>query len=213
MYTYDDFSAARSHLTGRTFAGMKGYDAYHYLEQPLLDYMRESAALPSGVGWLFPYLANNFEFVLKDRSQGKNVFYYSSYYQTRKDCLAFLEKITGAIDDPLAIVGSASKRTRLSNVFGLFRYLSWTFALRGMKLDKKGKRYLKYRLAFCVNFRRFIEKNGALLPSMVTKTSKKVVWWKCEQGHEWTASIDSKNRASIPRCPICLGRKKYKGDN
>ena len=166
LYTYEDFSAARDHLKGREFAGMTGYDAYHYLEQPLLEYMRANVPIPSGAGWLFPFVANNFEFDLSQSAKGKNVFYYSGYYQTRKDCLAFLEKITGAIDDPLPLVGRAGTRFRLSNLFNLFRYISWSFALRGMKLDKKGRRYLKYRLAFCVNFRRFLEKNAALLDGM-----------------------------------------------
>lgn len=45
-------------------------------------------------------------------------------------------------------------------------------------------------------------KNGDLLPSMVTPSSGKKVWWICSRGHEWLASIE--HRANGRGCPICL---------
>ena len=45
------------------------------------------------------------------------------------------------------------------------------------------------------------EKNGDLTPNDVTCGSKKKVWWKCKEGHEWEASIDNRNRGT--RCPKC----------
>lgn len=44
-------------------------------------------------------------------------------------------------------------------------------------------------------------KNGDLLPTEVTSGSSKTVWWKCKNGHEWTATINDRNRGSA--CPIC----------
>ena len=42
-----------------------------------------------------------------------------------------------------------------------------------------------------------IHKNGELLPQMVSAGSGKKVWWKCENGHEWQATIASRVFADI----------------
>ncbi|MFQ6583340.1 zinc-ribbon domain-containing protein [Priestia megaterium] len=47
-------------------------------------------------------------------------------------------------------------------------------------------------------------RNGTFTPSMVLPNSNKKAWWKCAQGHEWQASIYSRN-AGVG-CPICSGR-------
>ena len=44
-------------------------------------------------------------------------------------------------------------------------------------------------------------KNSTLMPSMVTAGSEKKVWWKCNKGHEWKATIASRNNGN--GCPIC----------
>ena len=44
-------------------------------------------------------------------------------------------------------------------------------------------------------------KNGALTPRELLANSKKLVWWRCEKGHEYTAS--PKSRACGGGCPIC----------
>lgn len=44
-------------------------------------------------------------------------------------------------------------------------------------------------------------KNAETTPDTVTPGSKKKVWWICEKGHEWTASIYS--RVSGRGCPYC----------
>ena len=46
------------------------------------------------------------------------------------------------------------------------------------------------------------EKNGDLLPSMVSYGSHKKVWWKCRKGHEWQAVINSRTKQHTG-CPIC----------
>ena len=54
------------------------------------------------------------------------------------------------------------------------------------------------------------EKNNGLIPSDVMPNSGKKVWWKCTQGHEWQAIIQSRNRGN--GCPECarIRRKKQK---
>ena len=49
------------------------------------------------------------------------------------------------------------------------------------------------------------EKNNGLTPVDVMPNSNKKVWWKCKTGHEWQATIASRNSGS--GCPIC--RKSY----
>ena len=44
-------------------------------------------------------------------------------------------------------------------------------------------------------------KNGTLKPGDVLPGSKKLVWWRCEKGHEWTAC--PKARVSGADCPTC----------
>lgn len=56
------------------------------------------------------------------------------------------------------------------------------------------------------------EKNAPLTPEDVTVGSEKKVWWKCELGHEWQATVE--NRAlKGNRCPYCAGRKAWPGYN
>jgi hypothetical protein len=48
-------------------------------------------------------------------------------------------------------------------------------------------------------------KNGELNPYMVTRGSRKKVWWKCEVGHEWEAAV--KRRTAGIGCPYCSNQK------
>ena len=52
------------------------------------------------------------------------------------------------------------------------------------------------------------EKNNELSldPNTLTLGSGKKVWWICDKGHEWQATISSRNRGN--GCPYCSGRKK-----
>ena len=47
-------------------------------------------------------------------------------------------------------------------------------------------------------------KNAPLLPQDVTANSGQKVWWQCEEGHEWLATIDSRSNGTS--CPYCSGR-------
>lgn len=48
--------------------------------------------------------------------------------------------------------------------------------------------------------------NGDLTPQMVTRGSKKKVWWKCSVGHVWQATIASRTGKQNCGCPVCAGR-------
>lgn len=54
-------------------------------------------------------------------------------------------------------------------------------------------------------------KNGALTPKDVSHGSDKKVWWQCNQGHEWEATIGSRTRGC--NCPYCSGQKVWAGFN
>lgn len=48
-------------------------------------------------------------------------------------------------------------------------------------------------------------KNGKLTPYDVFPYSKKKVWWRCDNGHEWIADIYNRNAGN--RCPYCFKRR------
>jgi hypothetical protein len=54
-------------------------------------------------------------------------------------------------------------------------------------------------------------KNGSMTPCDVTKGSDKKVWWICDKGHEWEASVSSRIRGR--GCPVCANRLIVKGVN
>lgn len=54
-------------------------------------------------------------------------------------------------------------------------------------------------------------KNGSLRVESITLGSTKRVWWKCEKGHEWMASVN--NRCKGQNCPYCSNRAVLKGFN
>ena len=45
------------------------------------------------------------------------------------------------------------------------------------------------------------EKNNGLTPVDVMSSSGKKVWWKCNKGHEWQATISNRNKGV--GCPVC----------
>ena len=55
------------------------------------------------------------------------------------------------------------------------------------------------------------KRNGSFKPENITTGSKKTVWWMCNKGHEWTASIASRNKGS--GCPYCSSQKVLSGYN
>ncbi len=54
-------------------------------------------------------------------------------------------------------------------------------------------------------------KNGKLTPDQVVHGTTRKVWWRCEHGHEWQASVSSRTGGS--GCPFCTGRAVMQGEN
>ena len=55
-------------------------------------------------------------------------------------------------------------------------------------------------------------KKNTINPEHLTSYSRMKVWWCCEKGHEWQASLDS--RVSLGRnCPYCSNQAVLSGDN
>lgn len=58
---------------------------------------------------------------------------------------------------------------------------------------------------------------NTILPSEVMYGTARKVWWKCEKGHSWEASVCTRSRTRENRkgsfCPICIGKQVLKGFN
>lgn len=54
-------------------------------------------------------------------------------------------------------------------------------------------------------------KNGALRPQDLTSGTYRKVWWRCQYGHEWKASVASRTRSGSG-CPYCVGKRVVSGE-
>lgn len=54
-------------------------------------------------------------------------------------------------------------------------------------------------------------RNGSLMPKDVGARSSQIVYWKCDKGHSWKASVG--NRAGGRGCPVCSNKKIISGFN
>jgi very-short-patch-repair endonuclease len=54
-------------------------------------------------------------------------------------------------------------------------------------------------------------KNGSLLPSDVSVSSNKKVWWKCSRDHEWKTTVSHRNSGC--QCPYCSGHAVHEGNS
>lgn len=54
-------------------------------------------------------------------------------------------------------------------------------------------------------------KMNSISPTEITEKSNKKVWWVCDKGHEWQASVSSMSRRN--KCPYCSGHRVLKGFN
>lgn len=54
-------------------------------------------------------------------------------------------------------------------------------------------------------------KNGRLDPHTIAPGTARKVWWVCEKGHEWQATVAS--RVAGSGCPVCAGRRVEAGEN
>jgi len=57
-----------------------------------------------------------------------------------------------------------------------------------------------------------VSKNGELAPSELCGKSGKKVWWICEKGHSWQASVISRTNLNAD-CPFCAGQLPVSGEN
>ena len=56
------------------------------------------------------------------------------------------------------------------------------------------------------------EKNLPLLPSQVTPSSNRSVWWVCPHGHQWKAPVARRVQRQAG-CPVCTGKQVDPGFN
>lgn len=59
--------------------------------------------------------------------------------------------------------------------------------------------------------RQWSPKNQGLTPNEVLPGSHKMVWWRCEKGHQWQAMV--KSRVAGAGCPVCANKKVRAGYN
>lgn len=58
------------------------------------------------------------------------------------------------------------------------------------------------------------DKNGTVLPSDVLVGSYSKYWWKCDNGHEWNATVKSRYQDNkYFGCPYCSGHRVWPGFN
>ncbi len=57
-----------------------------------------------------------------------------------------------------------------------------------------------------------VEKNEGITPDVFSARNNKKVWWKCENGHSWKASINTRGERKMG-CPYCAGQKILIGKN
>ena len=55
-------------------------------------------------------------------------------------------------------------------------------------------------------------KNGNLSPQQVTPNSNRKVWWQCEEGHDYQATVAART-VRRSGCPYCSGKKVLAGFN
>jgi len=88
------------------------------------------------------------------------------------------------------------------------RGLKWSEeSKRKMSTPKKGQSLGDLNLELSKQWHPI--KNGNLTPFEVTCGSYKKVWWICEKGHKWGATIKNRNNGSI--CPYCA-KENRKGE-
>ena len=56
------------------------------------------------------------------------------------------------------------------------------------------------------------QRNAPLTPAQISYGSKRKIWWKCENGHSWQATVYTRT-GSGTGCPVCAGRTAQAGEN
>lgn len=81
--------------------------------------------------------------------------------------------------------------------------------LEKISTGKREKSIAKTELIRSWNYNR----NGKINPESISIGSHKKVWWICEKGHEWQATVSSRAGNQKCGCPYCAGQKVKTGDN
>ena len=79
-----------------------------------------------------------------------------------------------------------------------------------LNLDQAYANRLKRTQSFAEKFPHLLiewnyEKNAPLTPDKVTYASKKKLWWKCKEGHQWQTTLSARNRGD--GCRICSDKR------
>lgn len=56
------------------------------------------------------------------------------------------------------------------------------------------------------------DKNLPLTPALISRGSKRKVWWRCEKEHVWQAAVYTRT-GSGSGCPVCTGKVVQPGEN
>ena len=56
------------------------------------------------------------------------------------------------------------------------------------------------------------DKNLPITPAVISRGSKRKVWWRCEKGHNWQAAVYTRT-GSGTGCPVCAGKVAQAGEN
>lgn len=80
-----------------------------------------------------------------------------------------------------------------------------------------GKRAIEGKTDFATNYPELMEewdykKNGDVNSYKILPKVAKRVWWKCDKGHEWDATINNRVR-NKSGCPYCSGLRTIQGEN
>ena len=70
--------------------------------------------------------------------------------------------------------------------------------------EKREKQYVSSNINLMAEWN--WQKNENVNPTQITIGSDKKVWWKCSKGHEWQATIASRNGGR--GCPVCAKEKR-----
>jgi DNA-directed RNA polymerase subunit RPC12/RpoP len=77
--------------------------------------------------------------------------------------------------------------------------------------EKREKQYVSDNAQLMAEWNFEKNKSYGSNPATLTCGSGKIVWWKCEHGHEWQATIANKSKGH--GCPYCAGQKVIRGYN
>ena len=122
----------------------------------------------------------------------KNALYYKHSYLKEfetivKDCFIQNEKIKVVLEDTAFYPEGGGQNADLGQIDGV--KVLFVEEKDSLFNNKKIIKYYDY------------EKNKNLNPKYITKSSGKRVWWKCDKGHSYQATVHSMDNGMY--CPLC----------